>query len=64
MTTAPTDRIDGTDHPEVYQNMEAMRTVAGEHEMPWWAFALCTRHLEYREPSETDLRWQAYSLVT
>jgi hypothetical protein len=55
---------DGTDHPEVYANMEAVRTAASEHEIPWWGFALCVKCLDYREPSETDLRWQAYSLVT
>ncbi len=55
--------IDGSDYPQFYSNMEIIRKLACEYEIPWWGFALVTKHLSYREPSESDLRWQVYSLL-
>jgi len=55
---------DGTDRAGFYDNMELIRSKAQAAGIGWMGFALANGHINYREPSESDLNWQAWSLVT
>ncbi len=59
---------DGTDRVDFYQNMEIIRERALTNNMDFMGFALVAPHetlsgWEYRRASESDLRWQVYSLI-
>lgn len=56
---------DGSDRPSFYSNMELIRQKALENEIGFMGFALVTSiDNVYRTPSESDLNWQVYSLIT
>ena len=44
-----------------YHNLEDVRSVALEHGMPFWAFALSTHHFAYPTPTLAHLRLQLFS---
>jgi len=49
-------------HPDIVSlGLAVKRKAAG---IGWMGFALANGHINYREPSESDLNWQAWSLVT
>ena len=53
---------DGTDRTqEHFDNLEQFRQASLRHQLPFWAFALTTKHWRYRSPSESDLRWKQYT---
>jgi hypothetical protein len=54
---------DGTTRPGYYDNLEVIRRKALEHRTPFWQIILLTPHFNYRDPSEADLRWQAYTTL-
>jgi hypothetical protein len=52
---------------DYYKFCEIFRRAAQRRNIPWWAYVQCARQLPKwaaREPSESDLRWQIYSLLT
>ncbi|MBN2295927.1 MAG: hypothetical protein JXM70_26080, partial [Pirellulales bacterium] len=53
---------DGHDNrKEHFNNLEIFRKASVRHDVPFWAFAVTTKHLKYRHPSESDLRWKQYT---
>jgi hypothetical protein len=51
------------ERPEFYENLEIVRDECQARGVPW-AMALNTvEHMHYREQSEGDLRWQAFSAI-
>ncbi len=53
---------DGTDRTqEHFDNLASARTLSLKYDVPFWAFALTTKHREYRRPSESDLRWKQFT---
>jgi hypothetical protein len=51
------------ERPEFYENLEIVRDECQARHVPW-AMALNTvEHMHYREQSEGDLRWQAFSAI-
>jgi hypothetical protein len=56
--------LDGTDRPEYYGNLELFRDKGLASDIGVMGFVLVTDHTvagPYRRPSESDIRWQAYS---
>jgi hypothetical protein len=47
--------------PDYYANLEAIRRQARRYNVPFNAILLVTPHGSYRDPSESDIRWQVYS---
>lgn len=54
---------EGSDRPDYYANLELFRTLAQERGIGFMGFVLITEHMMYREPSESDLYWQVWSLL-
>jgi hypothetical protein len=54
---------DGTTRESFYDNIELFRTKALLHNIGFMGFAIVTPHGSYRRPSESDLRWQVFSLL-
>jgi hypothetical protein len=54
----------GTDRPEFYSDIGIIRQEALDAGIGFMGFVLVNGHSVYREPSESDLRWQVYSLIT
>ena len=53
---------DGHDNTEQhFNNLEILRRASVKYDVPFWAFALTLKHLHYRRPSESDLRWKQYT---
>jgi len=53
---------DGTDRTkEHFDNLRDARTLSLKYDVPFWAFALTTRHRQYRRPSESDVRWKQFT---
>ena len=56
--------LDGSDRPEYYSNLEMFRDKGLANDIGVMGFVLTTDHTTagpYRRPSESDIRWQAYS---
>jgi len=52
----------GTDRTkEHFDNLGRARALSLTHGVPFWAFALTTRHGRYRRPSESDVRWKQFT---
>jgi hypothetical protein len=57
--------FDGTDRTTFYSTMERFRQRSLEAGIGFMGFPLVTAHKNtYRQPSESDLRWQVYSFIT
>ena len=54
---------DGSMRNGYWQNLEAMRAVAKEHQLPFWNIVLTVAHFNYREPSAADLRFQVFTTL-
>ena len=52
-----------TDKERFYSNAEIYRRNALEADIGYMGFLLNTRHFGYREPSESDVYWQVYSII-
>ncbi|HEX6962508.1 MAG TPA: hypothetical protein VF175_11620, partial [Lacipirellula sp.] len=48
----------GAERPEYFENMEIIRRQGLKHGIPIGFIFQTTPHFNYRDPSETDLRWQ------
>ncbi len=46
---------------EHFINLEIMRLASLRYNIPFWAFALTSKHDNYRRPSESDLRWKQFT---
>jgi hypothetical protein len=46
---------------EHFDNLVSARKLSLKYDVPFWAFALTTKHREYRRPSESDLRWKQFT---
>ncbi len=53
---------DGTDNTSAhFRYLEQFRQASLKYKVPFWAFALSIKHLSYRRPSESDLRWNHFT---
>jgi len=52
---------DGSLRDGYFQNLEVVRTVALRHKLPFWNIVLSNSHFHYAEPTEANLRFQAYT---
>jgi hypothetical protein len=53
---------DGTDRTtEHFDNLRDARKLSLKYDVPFWAFALTTKHRKYRRPSESDIRWKQFT---
>lgn len=55
---------DGSNRPHYYDNIEIIRDRAVAADIGFMGFALVNPHYSYRLPSESDLNWEVYSLLT
>jgi hypothetical protein len=55
---------DGSERPDYFVNLMAVREKALEHGLPYWGFMQASKHFGYRLPSETDARFQMFSHLT
>lgn len=46
-----------------FQNLEAMRTAALKHSLPFWNIVLSNSHFSYAEPTPAGLRFEAYTTM-
>jgi len=44
-----------------FDNLEVMRRISIEYNIPFWHILLSVPHFHYREPSEADMRFQVYT---
>jgi hypothetical protein len=54
---------DGSLRHGYWQNLEAMRSAALEHALPFWNIVLTVAHFNYREATAADLRFQVYTTL-
>jgi hypothetical protein len=47
--------------PGYFANLEAMRRAARKHNLPFWNIVLASAHFNYREVTQADFRFQAYT---
>ncbi len=47
--------------PGYFANLESMRRAAQKHNLPFWNIVLASAHFNYREVTEADFRFQAYT---
>jgi len=52
---------DGKERADYFLNMEIIRQGGLKYDVPYWYIFLITPHYSYRDPSESDLRWQVYT---
>jgi hypothetical protein len=51
----------GALRPGYFANLESMRRAATKHNLPFWNIVLASAHFNYREVTEADFRFQAYT---
>jgi len=52
----------GTDRTKQhFDNLARARALSLKLNVPFWAFALTTKHRSYRRPSESDVRWKQFT---
>jgi len=56
--------LNGTDIERFYETIEVVRDVSLNAEIGFMGQILATKHLGYRQPSESDLNWQVYSFIS
>ena len=44
-----------------FDNLTRVRGLSVKHNVPFWAFALTSKHGRYRRPSESDVRWKQFT---
>ncbi len=44
-----------------FKNVSRVRALSLKYNVPFWAFALTTKHWYFRRPSESDVRWKQYT---
>jgi hypothetical protein len=49
--------------PEYFANLESVRRAAQNHNLPFWNIVLACPHFDYREPTQADLRFQAFTTL-
>jgi hypothetical protein len=54
---------DGTLRDGYWLNLEQIRALAREHQLPFWNIVLSTAHYSYRVPTDADFRFQVYSTL-
>lgn len=54
-------RPDGNNRPDYFENLAIIRDAALRHGADPWQIVLSTGHPGYRDPSEGEMRWQAYT---
>lgn len=54
---------DGSLRGGYFQNLEAVRSAALKHNLPFWNIVLGNAHFTYAEPSPAGLRFQAYTTL-
>ena len=54
---------DGSLRNGYWANLEAIRSAARRHGLPFWNIVLAVAHFNYREASAADLRFQVYSTL-
>ena len=47
--------------PGYFANLDSMRRAAIKHKLPFWNIVLASAHFNYREVTEADFRFQAYT---
>jgi hypothetical protein len=47
--------------PHYFANLETMRRAGLKHKLPFWNIVLASAHFNYREVTEADFRFQAYT---
>lgn len=52
---------EGVDRPSYFHDLNVNREESLRAGIPYWNIILSTPHFNYRDPSPTDLRWQAYT---
>jgi len=53
---------DGRDRTKQhFDNLASARKLSLKYDVPFWAFALTTKHWNYRRPSESDVRWKQFT---
>jgi hypothetical protein len=52
---------DNTLRPQYFANLEAMRRAAVKHNLPFWNIVLASAHFNYREVTQADFSFQAYT---
>lgn len=52
---------DGSLHYSYFKNLEVIRRMSLEYNLPFWHILLSVPHFTYRELSETDMRFQVYT---
>jgi len=52
-------RISG-DRPSFFANLSQVRELALQHDVPFMLVGLAMPHLDYRDPTEAELSWQAF----
>lgn len=51
--------LKGGDRPGFVENLDVVRRVCDEKNVPFWQIVLCLEHLDYRNPTEGELRYEA-----
>jgi hypothetical protein len=54
---------DGTLRGGYFENLEAIRSAALRHNLPFWNIVLSVAHFHYAEPTEAGLRFQVYTTL-
>lgn len=54
---------DGSLRPSYFPNLEAVRSAALRHNLPFWNIVLGNAHFHYAEPTEAGLRFQLYTTL-
>lgn len=54
---------DGSLRPQFWSNLESIRSASLRHRIPFWCIVLSCAHFNYREPTEADLRFEAYTTL-
>ena len=54
---------DGSLRGSYFKNLEAVRTAARRHKVPFWNIVLSNAHFNYAEPTEAGLRFQLYTTL-
>jgi hypothetical protein len=54
---------DGAIRPDYFENLALIREEALKNRLPPWIFILSSRHFNYADPNEGQMRWQAYTAL-
>lgn len=51
------------DRPSYYDNLEIIRKVAAEQNVPWKAILQCVEHWDFRHVNESEMRWEVFAAL-